>query len=665
MATNAAPNPFHRLAQNLASSRLSSEAIAKNLANITRGNQGYSRPAPKAEPALAQKITTLEAATQTRLSQQQRSEPVSNKVKSNPFANLSSTQREVRGTQAPSQGAQIAPSGQRRSSMFTDADDSDLSFLLQEKNPFDSESGATTKSRAFGNISSSDIGTGAGRSGSGQRFSTNYTAEQQRVIDCNDRLIVVDAFAGCGKTTTAVGFANARPNERILYMCLNSANAKEAQARFGPNVTAATTHSVAWRAIKPNRDRITNRWKPILLMDQLNLRTSREGMVVMRILSDFFNSSDVAISNKHAEQVAYEKDLDEREIINGIAQASLAWKRMLDTKDTMQMPHDAYLKMFALKAPALDYSTIIFDEAQDANPVTLQIINGQKNSKILCIGDRHQSIYQFRGSVNAMEKLAVGSTHLHLSQTWRFGPEVANIANLILGELKDEKVKIQGMGTDAPWSDQRVTTLSRTNAELFRLAAPIRGEGVHWVGGVENYRLDQVIDAFHLFIRERSLIKDPMMRNKFASWDEYCAYAEDASDGEAKVLVKVVEEFGDDVPNLIADIQKNAVISSTDADLTLTTAHRAKGMDWDYVRMSEDFEVLEEAEDIMSQGTGADMPIQDINLLYVAATRAKKAVALNSETLEWIKDIDKHRSNREAAAARQQGILNGLSNMRP
>lgn len=50
---------------------------------------------------------------------------------------------------------------------------------------------------------------------------------------------------------------------------------------------------------------------------------------------------------------------------------------------------------------------------------------------------------------------------------------------------------------------------------------------------------------------------------------------------------------------------------------------------------------------------GADLPVQDLNLLYVMLTRAKKAVHPNAETVEWIKNLDKHRSNREAALSRQ------------
>lgn len=671
MATNPATintNPFASLSRSLNDSRLSGGAVIKNLndriALDRRREQFRSQSAqpstqsatPGSSPAQAPALTLVKP---------DQSVPA-DAPKQNPFSNLSRGKpgaQRLTSMDAPRNPAPAVPAP-ATSSMFSRApaafSDSATPAQVKTESAPPSKKGGMFSVAVEEGFDVNDIAfLDDIAPAKAPKKSVVYTEEMQRVINCNDPLIVVDAFAGCGKTTTAVGYADARPNERILYMCLNKANAEEAKGRFKSNVTCATTHSVAWRAMKPNKDRITNRWKPALIMDQLRLNSPREAMITERILAEFFNSADTQISEKHTTQVAYERDLTGTEITNGMAFATLAWKRMNDPKDKLQMPHDAYLKMFALKAPSLPYDTIIFDEAQDANPVTLQIINGQKNTRILCIGDRHQSIYQFRGSVNAMEKLSVGATHLHLTQTWRFGDKIADLANLILGEFKDEKVKITGMGKDAPWDNTKVTTLSRTNAELFRIAAPVRGEGIHWVGGVENYRLDLVMDAYHLFIRERSLIKDDLMRRKFASWDEYVRYADDANDGEAKVLTKVVEEFEDGIPELVEDIRKNAVLDSDDATMTLTTAHRSKGLDWDFVRISDDFKVLEEAENIAANHPEADMPIQDINLLYVAITRAKKAVELNGETLTWIENLPKHRADREAAATRLMSLLQG------
>lgn len=695
MATS--PNPFAHLSRNLSTSRVGGEAVNRNLANRlaeegrrasagqpagktpNAGGEG-SRPAvaPDQTPATPTSATSsaysFAALSRSRTTPTAQAPapaagapnlnaPLSTSTQKQPglssFGSLSRrpgsasvtasapTRKAINAPTTPSAAsvaASAAPTAPKKMGRFTVLSDEDMDI---------DDSGLSDEPAAPAIV------------GPTHRDAVSYSDEQMAVIECNDPLIVADAFAGSGKTTTAIGYAKQRPNERIVYLCLNTENAKEAKQRFPSNVTPMTTHSMAWsKTPQFVRNRVTKIWKPLVLQDQMGLQKARDAASTLRVLADFFNSADTDITEKHAKQVAYERDLNDAEVGNAVAFARLAWKRMLDQNDKMLMPHDAYLKMFALKAPQLsEYGSIIFDEAQDANPVTLQIVRGQHRSRLLCIGDRHQSIYQFRGSVNAMEILSAGATRFHLAQTWRFGPATAHLANLVLGELKGEKVKIQGKGQDHAWDGRKVTTLARTNAELFRLAAERRGEGVHWVGGLtkngeDNYRLEGVMDAYHLYARERSRIKNTLMRNKFASWDEYVAYGEDASDGEIRVLTKVVEEFGHDIPQLVEDIRANAVDQADDADLRLTTGHRSKGLEWDYVRISNDFAVLEEAEDVLANHLGADIPEQDINLLYVMLTRARKCVTPTEEMTKWIADLDRHRANREAAQIRYQNQLN-------
>ena len=508
----------------------------------------------------------------------------------------------------------------------------------------------------------------------------SYSSEQQEVIDCNDDLVVVDAFAGCGKTTTAVGYCEARPDESILYIVLNAANAAEAKARFPKNVQAMTTHSLAWTKGGMGKhvgQRNDFRWRAMSIMQQFRITDPAAAWHAQQVLQKFFGSSDREISEKHVEELAQKRDLAPRTQMTAVANARFIWKRMQDPNDKCSIPPDAYLKMFALRSPQLGFDRIIFDEAQDANPVTTQIVLGQLGSKLLAIGDRHQSIYQFRGSENAMEKLSVGARRFHITETYRFGPKIAEIANLILGELKGETHAIKGMAADGLWTEGRHTKLSRTNSQLFALAAERRGEGIYWVGpepkdgykvgrdGPDNYRLSLVMDAYHLFNRERAAIQDKTMK-EVGSWQDYTTYAEQANDGEARILVKLIEEHGHDTPQLVEDIRRNAVPREADADMVLTTAHKSKGLEWDRVQLTDDFEFLEDLEFELSQDPNARIPVQDVNLLYVAATRAKQAVTLNKETVTWIEKLPEHRENRRLASTRRETrAVNGeLSAMR-
>ncbi|PKS77787.1 UvrD-helicase domain-containing protein, partial [Klebsiella pneumoniae] len=95
------------------------------------------------------------------------------------------------------------------------------------------------------------------------------------------------------------------------------------------------------------------------------------------------------------------------------------------------MVHDGYLKLYQLSHPnlSLRYQVILFDEAQDANPVTSDIVIRQRSRTIL-VGDVHQQIYLFRGANDAMNNPRFSNAdQLYLTHSFRFGPNVAMVAN--------------------------------------------------------------------------------------------------------------------------------------------------------------------------------------------------------------------------------------------
>ena len=114
----------------------------------------------------------------------------------------------------------------------------------------------------------------------------------------------------------------------------------------------------------------------------------------------------------------------------------LAWARELwaltrDPAGEVPLEHDAYLKMWHLEGARLPASAAVLyvDEAQDANPVTLAILEVQRRPTVW-VGDPWQSVYRFRGSVNAMR--AIAAPQRPLSRSWRFGEDLACVARAIL-----------------------------------------------------------------------------------------------------------------------------------------------------------------------------------------------------------------------------------------
>jgi F-box protein, helicase, 18 len=78
------------------------------------------------------------------------------------------------------------------------------------------------------------------------------TAEQKAIINSSGD-IKINAVAGSGKTTTLVAYAQARPQQRILYLAFNKSVKTEAVKKFNEkkitNVTVETAHSLAFHHI--------------------------------------------------------------------------------------------------------------------------------------------------------------------------------------------------------------------------------------------------------------------------------------------------------------------------------------------------------------------------------------------------------------------------------
>ena len=48
---------------------------------------------------------------------------------------------------------------------------------------------------------------------------------------------------------------------------------------------------------------------------------------------------------------------------------------------------------------------MLFDEAQDANPVIAAIVAAQEHAQLVYVGDSQQQIYEFTGARNAIENI--------------------------------------------------------------------------------------------------------------------------------------------------------------------------------------------------------------------------------------------------------------------
>lgn len=459
------------------------------------------------------------------------------------------------------------------------------------------------------------------------------TAEQLPIIQYEGNHLVVKAYAGCGKTTTLVAYAEYHSHLCMLYLAYNRAIRDEGAAKFPRNVVCKTSHQLAWPGFG---QRYQHKLGNIRLTDAAGLLETRHwGSVrdALAVLAAYLSSADREIGLAHALAGLDEEAIancGEAHIEQTIGSAQRLWEAMIDPQHSFPCQHDAYLKLFQLSRPNLPYDVILFDEAQDSNPVTAALVAGQSARKIF-VGDKWQQIYRWRGAENALDRqIEAGADVLYLTNSFRFGPMIAGVANAILA-LQGETRPLVGFGprdrvsTRLPFGCERYTVLNRTVVGVIMTAIGAVGQGkvVHWNGGIDAYQLSDLEDVHHLREEQVERIRNKRMLAQFKTFADFNEAAEESQDPEMKRMVRILKDHHD-IPRLIAALRRHSMDDPDEADITVSTVHRAKGLEWDIVVLEEDFPELFDDEKI-----SPEQRVDELNLLYVATTRARQHLVVN------------------------------------
>ena len=463
------------------------------------------------------------------------------------------------------------------------------------------------------------------------------THEQDLIITSDSPFLKVNAFAGTGKTSTLVQYAKARPRRRFLYIAFNKAIQAEAQHKFGTgNVKCVTSHGLAFPrfgSLYANANKLVERIRVNQAIDALKLSDYPDdfklfvGDCVLKAMDRFLASDDEDFDEDGIDRFLTPGCGIDAEDIAVLARK--LWSRMCDVNDpAVGMVHDGYLKLFRLSNPVLNYDVILFDEAQDANPVTAALVESQQCAKVI-VGDSHQSLYSFRGATNAMRKFQADQT-LYLTKSFRFGQGIADAANSILQNFKNERQLLTG--TDSPTrigSIPRSTPhafIARANATLFDEAVQLinAGQSIAFVGGIGGYRMGEVLDAHNLWAGNRSDIKSPYLKT-FKNFDTMEQYGGAVDDKEIKSLVNAVKSHGSRIPQLVKQIRGGTVEELKESQVQLATVHKSKGLEFPNVRLADDFM------DLVDEG-GRVRKIEfkeqeEANIIYVGLTRAQQNLA--------------------------------------
>lgn len=471
------------------------------------------------------------------------------------------------------------------------------------------------------------------------------TPEQEAAISAflKGGSLKINAYAGTGKTSTLEMLSH-RTSDRGQYLAFNRSIVDEARERFPSTVNCATTHQLAYHAVKSayrHGDKMTGKVSAQQLAEILKIKKAwkvdrdhilqprSQTYLVLETIKNFAQSGDDLPDRRHVPRhgsllAAPEEALAEVADF-AVKTAKAVWDRMCDPADPIPLGFNGYLKLWALGRPKIAADFILLDEAQDTNPVVLEVLR-QQDAQIVYVGDRYQQIYEWRGAVNAMDHIKTDAEE-SLTQSFRFGAGIAEAASAVLRTLGANTTL-----TGNPRLDSRVgpcrphTILSRTNANVIAtlIEALNEGRSPHLVGGSDDLK-QMLYGVRDLKNGEASTYPEFF---GFQTWDEVVAFAQTTEGEHLLTFVNLVQARGE--RQLLWAL--NRAVGEDEADLVLSTAHRAKGREWDNVRLNDDFLKTRPAkpENALDKERFDRERASELRLFYVALTRAKKIVEVPS-----------------------------------
>ena len=486
------------------------------------------------------------------------------------------------------------------------------------------------------------------------------------------------AYAGTGKTFTLTMIASLLKNKRGLYLAFNTDAKKDAAKKFKayPSVDVMTTHGCALRWLQSRFPAVVpmgRTYLPRELIDVLHFdfptiaskhyaqtfTPDNFASYALSWIAKFCNSADAGLDpNKHVPLNALRKDpmmLHKQEIadkakisedeldgqwviinkynalkykneiytlkrsilMHAFEQAKRLFNLIRNDVKNHPISHDIYLKLWSLAGEQLGYDYIMLDEAQDTNGAVIYAMEQQRCQKII-VGDSHQQIYSFRGAVNAMEQMGAvfkGS----LSTSYRYGVNLGHLASEFLYKQKGVPARINGFGgVTTVISKEPVpyinldAVLCRNNGTVLSVAIDLLDAGMKpkmlFRDGTAGFK--KRLSAIHELLTVGRTWQHSDYRN-FGSKQEFIDYLESDLAGDDLTLYKIIQKY---TLNRLYQILDQSSRAKTGV-VVVTTAHKSKGLEWDRVKLANDFPENPEGE--------------EANLLYVALTRAKRLLDIS------------------------------------
>lgn len=471
---------------------------------------------------------------------------------------------------------------------------------------------------------------------------------------------IIGAVAGSGKTTTLVkGFEYLPTGLSTLFVAFNKAIAEELSVRIPQDkgIECSTLHSFGFKAcmnafgrVKMDKFKVPNLLKDIPSIPKDAYWPIQKAVSICKayiIDSKGINVDTVLeITSKHdisynVEEYTYGQFLSDVVKVLNLCKSQT---NIIDFDDMIWLPIILNLRL-------RQFDRVFVDEAQDLNLSQLEMVCRavKPNGRITVVGDDRQGIYGFRGAASgamALMRERLDAKEFPLSITYRCPKSVVRLASKYVPDFTASETAIEGSVTNQSIQDMIKNAIagdlivSRTNAPLARLAykfiamekrARIKGKdfGDQLVSIVKKYQKDlkrgNTVSSIQSFLSWILLWEDKqieIIKGKYESWEKVAESVNDKAD-----CIRVITSRCNTVSEIIASIETLFSDLNDSNSITLSTTHKAKGLEYKNVFCLED------------TYSRKDTSLEEENLYYVAITRAKENLILVCGDIKMDNDI--------------------------
>lgn len=478
------------------------------------------------------------------------------------------------------------------------------------------------------------------------------TSEQKKiytVVKKRPEHILIQAYAGAGKTTTLVESVNHMPqNANIIFLAYNKHIQEELKTKLPSHVRCYTSHGLGLAAIK-------RKYGDSIKMDEFKLdKIIRKKSSRWDLDSEFDSNEDkwkylndlkkltnlcklsLVLDAKYIPYIAdrYEinlkSDRDVKRVLK-ILDASMNDKTSFDFTDMIFLPAiDNSIWLFPQ-----DY--VIVDEYQDINRAQQKMIEKmlkrdrvtkKYTGRLIAAGDMYQTIYGFTGITDKTIDWFLKFPNIKkmtLSTSFRCSKEVIKHANKIVPEIKALESAPDGIvkrGNVVNEADDGDFVLCRTTKPLVKLffeflmmgkKAVVKGSDIglqliDLIGNISD--LDKLNNHWE---RELSKFRDKLRNDGILNPSEHSGYV--ALEDKVETLL-FLANLSLNITDLIEKI--NNIFTDSISGIVLSTIHKSKGLEAERVFIIRP--------DLIPYPftTKSWQYLQEKNLEYVAITRAKK-----------------------------------------